>query len=95
MMNRYCSTCLNFYVSDPCDRCYGTEENHIHYTPSFVRIADVVEVVRCKDCEFRKPTNLHPNEWFCPRRTMPMHEKDLDGYCDEGKRKETKDEGDR
>lgn len=56
---------------------------------------DVIEVVRCKDCKFRKPTNLHPNEWFCPRRTMAMHEKDLDGYCDEGKRKEIKDEGDR
>lgn len=55
-----------------------------------IRNGELVNVVRCKDCKFRKPTNLHPNEWFCPRRTMAMYEKDLDGYCDEGERRKDK-----
>ena len=34
--NNYCSTCLNYIASDPCDGCDGTEENHIYYEPDFV-----------------------------------------------------------
>ena len=33
----YCATCENFIENDPCDVCMGTEENHVYYTPDFVK----------------------------------------------------------
>jgi hypothetical protein len=44
--------------------------------------ADVVPVVRCKDCKFRE------NDDFCTGRGFPYQLVPDDGFCDKGKRKE-------
>ena len=44
--------------------------------------ADVVPVVRCKDCKFRE------NDDFCTGRGFPCQLVPDDGFCDKGKREE-------
>ena len=44
--------------------------------------ADVVPVVRCKDCKFRD------NDDFCTGRGFPYQLVPDDGFCDKGARKE-------
>ena len=44
--------------------------------------ADVVPVVRCKDCKFRE------NDDFCTGRGFPYQLVPDDGFCDKGERKE-------
>lgn len=44
--------------------------------------ADVVSVVRCKDCKFRE------NDDFCTGRGFPCQLVPDDGFCDKGERKE-------
>lgn len=44
--------------------------------------ADVVEVVRCRDCKHRLDND------FCSGRGWPMGQVPDDGYCDHGKRKD-------
>ena len=44
--------------------------------------ADVVPVVRCKDCKFRD------NDDFCTGRGFPCQLVPDDGFCDKGERKE-------
>lgn len=41
--------------------------------------ADVVQVVRCKDCKFRE------NDDFCTGRGFPYQLVPDDGFCDKGK----------
>lgn len=47
-----------------------------------VSAADVVPVVRCKDCKFRE------NDDFCTGRGFPYQLVPDDGFCDKGKRTE-------
>lgn len=51
--------------------------------------ADVVEVVRCKDCRFCKLDTFHKMEW-CTKMSDDEHTHwvDKDFYCGHGKRKE-------
>lgn len=44
--------------------------------------ADVVPVVRCKNCKFRE------NDDFCTGRGFPYQLVPDDGFCDKGERKE-------
>ena len=44
--------------------------------------ADVVPVVRCKECKFRE------NDDFCTGRGFPYQLVPEDGFCDKGERKE-------
>jgi hypothetical protein len=44
--------------------------------------ADVVPVVRCKECKFRE------NDDFCTGRGFPYQLVPDDGFCDKGERKE-------
>ena len=44
--------------------------------------ADVVPVVRCKECKFRD------NDDFCTGRGFPYQLVPDDGFCDKGERKE-------
>lgn len=44
--------------------------------------ADVVPVVRCKDCKFRE------NDDFCTGRGLPYQLVPDDGFCDKGGRAE-------
>ena len=63
----------------------------LHYSATLYRTvaskecvpaADVVPVVRCKDCKFRE------NDDFCTGRGFPYQLVPDDGFCDKGKRKE-------
>lgn len=47
--------------------------------------ADVVPVVRCKECKFRE------NDDFCTGRGFPCQLVPDDGFCDKGERKERAD----
>ena len=61
------------------DRCgLATALDEIESLPA----ADVVQVVRCKDCKFRE------NDDFCTGRGFPCQLVPDDGFCDKGKRKE-------
>ena len=44
--------------------------------------ADVVQVIRCKDCKFRE------NDDFCTGRGFPYQLVPDDGFCDKGEREE-------
>ena len=47
-----------------------------------IKPADVVQVVRCRDCKFRE------NDDFCTGRGFPCQLVPDDGFCDKGERKE-------
>ena len=49
---------------------------------SDIPAADVVPVVRCKECKFRE------NDDFCTGRGFPYQLVPDDGFCDKGERKE-------
>ena len=49
---------------------------------SDIPAADVVPVVRCKDCKFRD------NDDFCTGRGFPYQLVPDEGFCDKGERKE-------
>ena len=49
---------------------------------SDIPAADVVPVVRCKECKFRE------NDDFCTGRGFPCQLVPDDGFCDKGERKE-------
>ena len=44
--------------------------------------ADIIPVVRCRDCKFRE------NDDFCTGRGFPCQLVPDDGFCDKGERKE-------
>ena len=51
--------------------------------------ADVVEVVRCKDCRFRSPKYDEPDGYYgCDLKLLAI---DLDCFCSEGERIENGD----
>lgn len=52
--------------------------------PNNCPAADVVPVVRCKDCKFRE------EDAFCTGRGFPCQLVPDDGFCDKGKGKEQK-----
>ena len=63
----------------------------LHYSAALYRTvaskecvpaADVVPVVRCKECKFRE------NDDFCIGRGFPYQLVPDDGFCDKGERKE-------
>ena len=54
----------------------------IHDALTGIPAADVVPVVRCKDCKFRE------NDDFCTGRGFPYQLVPDDGFCDKGRRKE-------
>ena len=70
---------------------YGQDILHGKYKFSLMYIwknimdlpsADVVPVVRCKECKFRE------NDDFCTGRGFPYQLVPDDGFCDKGERKE-------
>ena len=72
-----CETCRNLRSGGCNTYCDHGEE----YSPNLSKIptADVVEVVRCKDCMYHDDICKHPNGLF--RKTD-------NSYCSFGKRKE-------
>ena len=63
------------------DEFYFTNKKSLRETIDFVPAADVVEVVRCKDCEF------NDDGYRCPFREAGWGY-DPDRYCSFGERKE-------
>ena len=54
----------------------------IHDALTGIPAADVVPVIRCKECKFRE------NDDFCTGRGFPYQLVPDDGFCDKGERKE-------
>lgn len=50
--------------------------------------ADVVEVVRCKDCVFNGHNGLNGNYAKCCRETLNQPFMELDDFCSRGERKD-------
>ena len=63
----------------------GSDRSLVYALIDMQPTADVVEVVRCKDCKHRDEGG------FCLGRGYPEQLVPDDGYCDKGDRKEVKD----
>lgn len=61
-----------------CDNNPAAMEDYYYHAIKCAPTADVVEVVRCKDCEFRYTKE-------CPQFILPL---DDNGFCSNGERKE-------
>ena len=61
-----------------------TEDFRVQFLGTVLKVkpADVVPVVRCKECKFRE------NDDFCTGRGFPYQLVPDDGFCDKGGRKE-------
>lgn len=82
-----CNTCrynsLPWY-EEPCDSCTGGGESN-HWKPS----ADVVEVVRCKDCKYSwHPTLRQDRDSLMCNRMVQNFDVEQCGYCSCGERRE-------
>lgn len=78
-----CKDCIHFDVCDAIKEERGIPMPIPKYCKCFKDKADVVEVVRCKDCKHR-----NPNGYKCLRDNL-WH--DTDDFCSYGKRKEQRD----
>ena len=83
----YCKALMNAeLVQHTDDWGYGKERyNQTEVILNFIenrQPADVVPVVRCKECKFRE------NDDFCTGRGFPCQLVPDDGFCDKGERKE-------
>lgn len=52
-----CKECLHFDVCEALENGNGIKKVHPIQCGCFKDKADVVKVVRCKDCKFRRPRN--------------------------------------
>ena len=67
------------FMSDPCEIDFSKiddENGNWHVNKPLPDIEDIVEVVRCKDCKWKK---------LCQKT---LEYKGADGYCSKGERKE-------
>ena len=83
----YCKALMNAELGQHTnDWGYGKERyNQTEVILNFIenrQPADVVPVVRCKECKFRE------NDDFCTGRGFPCQLVPDDGFCDKGERKE-------
>lgn len=62
--------------------CVTYDEEYTTEQIKALPAADVVPVVRCKECKFRE------NDDFCTGRGFPYQLVPDDGFCDKGERKE-------
>ena len=69
-------------MDNDVDHAQGTDGREVVQILSDIPAADVVPVVRCKDCKFRD------NDDFCTGRGFPCQLVPDDGFCDKGERKE-------
>lgn len=81
------------YSLDTVDDCIELV-NRIEALP----MEDVAPVVRCKDCEYYKISELHPPYKFCFRLRHPTENRSVgynfadDDFCSHGECREGKDE---
>ena len=69
-------------MDNDVDHAQGTDGREVVQILSDIPAADVVPVVRCKECKFRD------NDDFCTGRGFPCQLVPDDGFCDKGERKE-------
>ena len=69
-------------MDNDVDHAQGTDGREVVQILSDIPAADVVPVVRCKECKFRE------NDDFCTGRGFPYQLVPDDGFCDKGERKE-------
>ena len=80
-----CKDCFHFGVCDILDPLHGGVP-----CDKFIPAADVVKVVRCKDCRYSK---LYLNYFYCENDNAPWSENtmanltDPDDFCSYGERR--------
>ena len=80
--------CLNCIHCDVCDSDRHDKERLYGDCSDFLHDADVVEVVRCKDCKYLTKIMIADDSvWTC-KNAEGMVNPDPDLYCSYGERKE-------
>ena len=82
VMSFLCKRCNEMYPDEPCEHsdCLMIEEL------DKCKTVDAVEVVRCKDCEYRHDSCFAGNgNTYCDFHHKYFH---LDGFCSYGERKD-------
>lgn len=75
-----CAYCTEYSGDDPNFCCDCMDKLEMMNIP----VADVVEVVRCKDCRFYNPSPEEPSIMICEWDKLYRNP---DGYCDYGKKR--------
>ena len=70
------------FMDNDIDHIQAPRGKEVVQILSGIPAADVVPVVRCKECKFRE------NDDFCTGRGFPYQLVPDDGFCDKGERKE-------
>lgn len=70
------------FMDNDIDHIQAPSGKEVVQILSGIPAADVVPVVRCKECKFRE------NDDFCTGRGFPYQLVPDDGFCDKGERKE-------
>lgn len=67
----------------------NAEDFRVQFLGTVLKVepADVVEVVRCRDCIYQKPDTIYGGNW-CWVHREPFMLKTLDGFCSYGERRE-------
>lgn len=88
-MVKNCDNCINSgrpsyeYPCTVCETAYGSAPSK--WESNVSETADMVEVVRCKDCKkWFRHTRVDRERGDCRRYETTKHE---NGYCDRGERK--------
>ena len=79
-----CGDCIHAKICEHIPTLTGFDRNNIAYCESFRNAADVVEVVRCKDCDKSEPSNVWDDWVFC--QANKIHHRD-DNFCSYGERR--------
>lgn len=94
-----CKDCIHY---DVCQYHIDEETKMtVNECGNFISTADVVEVVRCKDCKYADPYERHGRQtvYYCLYQTDKIHDvsldrvfipvREADDYCSCGKRRDT------
>ena len=82
-----CRSCFHSYVCEQFNEHRDIDNKHCHfYNDHFVPTADMVEVVRCKDCRIATE-DIMIDGWFYCNNNNQTHKPDH--FCSYGERKET------
>ena len=85
VISAVCFGCNQQFSDEPCEPSECSIRQAINSIPT----ADVVEVVRCLDCQWCEQVEGKNNVWSCYcRRFRHSREVDVRDYCSYGERKE-------
>ena len=84
METKKCGDCIHADVCEEADTLVGFSRENLAYCGMFLDNADVVEVVRCKDCKYKFSVNGHDKKG-CPLDGVGLMNDD--DFCSCGERR--------